>query len=202
MATIDEQLDRAQARQQLIAVYNFVDEGTFSVGYVLQQDETHVLLKVIDPNGSINGLQLISKAFIDRVVMRSDYLRSSEVWQHVAETNGYADPWHLATTQQRLTLTPTKLMTSLLRDALQQKLIVNLGTIRQLEDDEVEDASFTGFVGDYVGEAVALNYLDPWNLTDAWQIDIEVSAISYVRVGAGECVKMQALMEQYTDETF
>lgn len=197
MTEINDQLKSAQSRGLLLAIYHYFDDETFSVGRILQQDATHVLLQVVDPNGSFNGLQLISKDFINRIVLRSDYLRSTEVWQQAANRDGYADPWQIERTKAALNLDETALLRSLLQNALHQELVLSLGTVRQVDDENVTDADFTGIVDEYVGDAVALNYLDPWDLTDAWQIDIKTDEINYLRVGAGVCERMKALLAVY-----
>ncbi|GEK28388.1 hypothetical protein [Furfurilactobacillus siliginis] len=199
MTEINDQLKSAQSRGLLLAIYHYFDDETFSVGRILQQDDTHVLLEVVDPNGSFNGLQLISKDFINRVVLRSDYLRSTEVWQQAANRDGYADPWQIEQTKASLNLDDNALLRSLLQNALRKELVLSLGTVRQVADDNVTDADFTGLVAEYVGDAVALNYLDPWDLTDAWQIDIKTDEINYLRVGAGVCERMKALLAVYGD---
>ncbi|HAT54491.1 MAG TPA: hypothetical protein DCW31_04495 [Lactobacillus sp.] len=202
MADIETQLTTAHDRGLLIAIYNFIDDETFSVGYVMAQDATHVLLKVVDPNGSVNGIQIINKTFITKVLLRSDYLRSTEVWTQTAIAQGRDDPWQVTQWTDQLSINPDNLLTSALQTALRHKWVINLGTIRQLDDETAEDADFTGFLGDFVGDTLALNYLDPWNLADAWQIDMKLNEINYIRIGAGVCVNMQALFEAYTDERF
>ncbi|GAB6091829.1 hypothetical protein [Furfurilactobacillus curtus] len=197
MADLAEQLVTAKKRQSLVAIYNFVDPEAFSVGTILETDATHVLLKVIDPNGSINGIQLINRDFIGEVKLTSDYLRSTAVWQQAAQTGGYGDPWHLGDQLSGLSLPTEDLLCLILRQALQTQQVINIGTIQQLDDEQLVDTDFTGVISDFVGDTVVLDYLDPWDLSDKWQLQIQLSEINSLRLGAAVCVRMAALRAQY-----
>lgn len=197
MADVVEQLATAKARQSLVAIYNFADAETFSVGTILATDASHVLLKVVDPNGSTNGIQLINRAFIGEVKLTSDYLRSIAVWQQAAQIGGYGDPWQLANQLAKVTLPAEDLLRSILRQALQTQQVINIATIQQLDDEQLIDTDFTGVISDFVGDTVVLDYLDPWDLSDQWQLQIQLSEINSLRFGAAVCVRMAALRAQY-----
>lgn len=197
MADVVEQLATAKARQSLVAIYNFADAETFSVGTILATDASHVLLKVVDPNGSTNGIQLINRAFIGEVKLTSDYLRSTAVWQQAAQIGGYGDPWQLANQLAKVTLPAEDLLRSILRQTFQNQQVINIGTIQQLADQQLTDTDFTGVISDFVGDTVVLDYLDPWNLSDQWQLQIQLNEINSLRLGAAVCVRMAALRAQY-----
>ena len=56
---IREQLTISQQQGTLVEVYNFADDDTFNVGFVIAMDPLFVLLMTLDWDCKINGLTLV-----------------------------------------------------------------------------------------------------------------------------------------------
>lgn len=84
---IKQGLILAQQQNELIAIYNFNTDATFSVGYIVALDSVFVLIEGIDMEGKLNGLNAIRLTSINHLKRDSDYLRTVQIKQAVAKKN-------------------------------------------------------------------------------------------------------------------
>lgn len=71
---IREALLISQQQGTLVEVYNFVDDDTFNVGFVLATDQTFTLILTLDWDAKLNGITAIRLSSIHAVRSRTDYL--------------------------------------------------------------------------------------------------------------------------------
>ena len=92
---IKEALLLSQQNGTLVEVYNFADDDTFNVGFVLATDQSFTLLLTLDWDAKINGLTAIRLTSIRQVRAQTDYLTTVAYKSQVAQAHGYFDIWGL-----------------------------------------------------------------------------------------------------------
>ena len=176
---IREQLTISQQQGTLVEVYNFDDDDTFNVGFVIAMDPLFVLMMTLDWDCKINGLTLIRIKSIHAVRSQTDYLTTCSYKSKVAQEYGYFDVFcHV------------NLLDTLLKDSIKHELPVVIGTNKYKGRDD-----FEGMVHDLTHIGLTLHYYNEHDLSSLWTYDILLAQIDYLRVRGFQAMQTKAIMD-------
>lgn len=188
-AAIRNRLLRAQRAGTLVEAYDFKDDDTFDVGFVVAIDPKFVLLMTLDWDGKINGLTAIRLGALHQVRTGTDYLTTVSLKAAVAADHGYFDLWQVQTFLRHQDYQGKPLLKTLLTDSADQQLPLVLGTRRYKGQDD-----FTGVIAALGQEQLTLHYFNPHDLSSLWTYDIAYDQIDYLRVRGTQTVTAQRIL--------
>lgn len=164
---IREQLTISQQQGTLVEVYNFDDDDTFNVGFVIAMDPLFVLMMTLDWDCKINGLTLIRIKSIHAVRSQTDYLTTCSYKSKVAQEYGYFDVFGLQRFLREHDFRHVNLLDTLLKDSIKHELPVVIGTNKYKGRDD-----FEGMVHDLTHIGLTLHYYNEHDLSSLWTYDI------------------------------
>lgn len=194
---IKQQLVLAQQQNELIAIYNFNTDATFSVGYIIALDSVFVLIKGIDMEGKLNGLNAIRLTSIQHLKRESDYFTTVKIKQAVARKYGYYDIWHIQDVAGKVDFTSHGILASFLKYSYQQKQPIVVGTRKFKDADD-----FNGYLSALSAIKLNLHYLNFDDLSSLWERDILLADIDYLRVGGTQTYTSMEILRRVFGETF
>ncbi|WP_137598090.1 hypothetical protein [Paucilactobacillus kaifaensis] len=197
LSEIKQELVLAQQHNELIAIYNFNNDETFSVGYIVALDSVFVLIEGIDMEGKLNGLNAIRLTSINHLKRASDYLTTVKIKQTVAQKYGYFDIWHIQNLVKTANFTSHGILTNFLSFSYQQKQPIVVGTRKFKDSDD-----FNGYINELSAVRLNLHYLDFDDLSSLWERDILLADIDYLRVGGTQSYTSMAILRQVFGEVF
>lgn len=172
---IKQELVLAQQKQELITIYNFDGDGTFSVGYVVGMDGVFVLTIGIDMEGKINGLTAIRLSSIHRV----------------ARQNGFYDLWHVADYLQQTDFKTDGILATILQECVETKEPLVIGT-RQYKDRD----DFEGYIHELTPIKLIMHYLKFEDLSSLWEYEILWAEVDYIRIKGSQAHMCQAILDR------
>lgn len=190
-AAVRAQLVAAQQAGTLIEGYDFNDDDTFDVGFVLALDREFVLLLTLDWDGKLNGLTAIRLAALHRVRTGTDYLTTVNLKAAVAEEHGYFDLWGLQDFLRQQDYQGQPLLRTLLHDSAAHQLPLVVGTREYKGGDD-----FTGVIAALGADQLTFHYFNPHDLSSLWTYDIPLADIDYLRVRGTQTATAQRILER------
>lgn len=187
---IKQELVLAQQKQELITIYNFDGDGTFSVGYVVGMDGVFVLTIGIDMEGKINGLTAIRLSSIHRVARDTDYLTTVQIKQDVARQNGFYDLWHVTDYLQQTDFKTDGILATILQECVETKEPLVIGT-RQYKDRD----DFEGYIHELTPIKLIMHYLKFEDLSSLWEYEILWAEVDYIRIKGSQAHMCQAILD-------
>lgn len=187
---IREQLTISQQQGTLVEVYNFADDDTFNVGFVIEVDQLFVLLLTLDWDCKINGLTLIRVKSIHAVRSQTDYLTTCSYKSKVAQEHGYFDIFHLQQFLREHDFHHVDLLKTLLQDSQDHELPVVIGTQKYKGRDD-----FEGMIHNLNNVSLTLHYYNEHDLSSLWTYDILLAQIDYLRVRGFQAVQTKAILD-------
>mgnify|MGYP000060845198 CR=1 FL=1 len=160
---IREQLTISQQQGTLVEVYNFADDDTFNVGFVIAMDPLFVLLMTLDWDCKINGLTLVRIKSIHAVRSQTDYLTTCSYKSKVAQEYGYFDIFGLQRFLREHDFSHVNLLNTLLKDSIDHELPVVIGTQKYKGRDD-----FEGMVHELTHIGLTLHYYNEHDLSSLW----------------------------------
>lgn len=174
---LKQELIFAKQNNELVAIYNFASDDTFTVGYVVAMDSLFVLILGLDMDSKINGLNAVRLTSIHDVKRDNDYLLNVKIREQNAKKYGYYDVWKL---EQFLTSTKygqQPILIRMLTEAFEQEEPIVIGTKEFKDRDD-----FDGYLASLDAVKLTLNYLNFEDLSSLWTRDILLADIDYLRV--------------------
>lgn len=187
---IREQLTISQQQGTLVEVYNFADDDTFNVGFVIAMDPLFVLLMTLDWDCKINGLTLVRIKSIHAIRSQTDYLTTCSYKSKVAQEYGYFDIFGLQRFLREHDFSHVNLLNTLLKDSIDHELPVVIGTQKYKGRDD-----FEGMVHELTHIGLTLHYYNEHDLSSLWTYDILLAQIDYLRVRGFQAMQTKAIME-------
>ncbi|WP_251548261.1 hypothetical protein [Limosilactobacillus caecicola] len=187
---IKEQFALAEQQGNLVEVYNFDDDDTFNVGFVIAMDALFVLLLGIDWDGKINGLTAIRISSIRKVQTYTDYLTTVSLKCKVAEDHHYFDVWGLQEFLRHHDYRNVNILRTLLNDSYQHRLPVVIGTDKYKAQDD-----FEGLITDLSEIKLNLHYINEHDLSSMWEYEILLVKIDYLRVRGTQMAQTREIMQ-------
>ena len=179
---IKEALLLSQQNGTLVEVYNFADDDTFNVGFVLATDQSFTLLLTLDWDAKINGLTAIRLTSIRQVRAQTDYLTTVAYKSQVAQAHGYFDIWGLEAYVATQDYQHKPLLLTLLHDAVDHHLPVVVGT-----------AKYKGTI------KLTLHYYNEHDLSSLWEYEILLAQIDYLRLRGSQGATTAAILRGVFD---
>lgn len=188
---IKQELVLAQQQNELIAIYNFNTDETFSVGYIVALDSVFVLIEGIDMEGKINGLNAIRLTSINLLKRKSDYLTTVKIKQEVAKKYGYYDIWYIQDVVKKADFTSHGILTNFLQFSYQQKQPIVVGTRKFKDSDD-----FNGYINVLSAVKLNLHYLNFDDLSSLWEREVLLAEIDYLRMGGTQTYTSKEILRQ------
>ena len=188
---LKQELILAQQKNELVAIYNFKDRGTFTVGYVVAMDNRFVLLKGLDMDAKINGLNAIRLTSITDVIRDNDYLLNVKIRAQNAQKYGYYDIWRIEKYLETQKYGQTSILTQMLTDAFEHEEPIVIGT-KQFKDRD----DFDGIIADLSPIKLNLHYFDFEDLSSLWEREIMLADIDYIRVKGMQAHNSKSILNE------
>lgn len=196
IAEIRSQLVMAQQQGRMLEVYDFNDDDSFHVGYVVAIDPLFVLMKNIDWDGKISCLIAIRLTSIHKVAAFTDYLKTVEIKGAVARKNHYYDLWGIERFLKQHHYENKGLLKTILTQAQALNEAVVVGTRKYKAQDE-----FEGFIHALTPQKMTLHYYNEHDLSSEWEYDILLAQIDYLRAFGTQSATTKAVMQaEFNDE--
>lgn len=186
-----QELVIAQQQHELVAIYNFANDDTFSVGYVVEMDGVFALTLGIDMEGKINGLTAIRLDSIHRVDRDTDYLTTVGIKQEVARRNQFYDIWHVQQYLNQADFGNVGILASILKECAQTKEPLVIGTRKYKDRDD-----FDGYIHELTPIKLTMHYLKFEDLSSLWEYEILWAEIDYVRIKGTQAHMSEAILDQ------
>lgn len=186
---IKEALLLSQQNGTLVEVYNFADDDTFNVGFVLATDQSFTLLLTLDWDAKINGLTAIRLTSIRQVRAQTDYLTTVAYKSQVAQAHGYFDIWGLEAYVATQDYQHKSLLLTLLHDAVDHHLPVVVGTAKYKGRDD-----FEGIIHQLGAIKLTLHYYNEHDLSSLWEYEILLAQIDYLRLRGSQGATTAAIL--------
>lgn len=194
---IRQELVLAQQQNELVAIYNFNTDQTFSVGYIIALDSVFVLIEGIDMEGKINGLNAIRLTSITQLRRNGDYIETVKIKQMVAQKYNYYDIWHIQDVVKQRDFTSHGILTNFLQYSYQHKRPLVIGTRKFKDQDD-----FNGYIHTLSAVKLNLHYLDFNDLSSLWEREILLADIDYLRMDGSQTYTSRAILQQVFGEKF
>lgn len=188
---IKQELVLAQQQHELITIYNFETEGTFSVGYVVGMDGVFVLTVGIDMEGKINGLTAIRLTSIHRVARNTDYLTTVKIKQQVARQNNFYDLWQVEDYLKQADFKTDGILATILNECVTTKEPLVIGTRKYKDRDD-----FEGYIHALTPIKLTMHYLKFEDLSSLWEYEILWAEVDYIRIKGTQAHMCQAILDQ------
>ena len=167
----------SQQNGTLVEVYNFADDDTFNVGFVIATDQSFVLLMTLDWDAKVNGLTAIRLTSIHAVRSQTDYLTTISYKTKVAHQYHYFDLWHLQERLRSHDYRHRPILQTLLHEAVAEKEPVVIGTKKYKGRDD-----FEGVIAQLGEIKLTLHYYNEHDLSSLWEYELLLAQIDYLRV--------------------
>lgn len=186
---IREEFVLAEQNGNLVEVYNFSDDDTFNVGFIIAMDKLFVLLLTIDWDGKINGLTAIRISSIHKVRSYTDYLTTVSLKCKVAEDHHYFDIWGLQEFLRHHNYRGKNILQTLLKDSYDNRLPVVIGTAKYKGQDD-----FEGLINKLTEINLNLHYFNEHDLSSLWEYEIPLVKIDYLRVRGSQSATSRQIL--------
>ncbi len=137
-------------KNNLVKVYYDEDLATSESGYLLLEDEQHILLHKISENGQRNGYGLIDKQVIHSISNKADYLEKVAILEKEIQKNHYHSEIYK---QIEFDIPTENLRANIFNLVIEKNIICNA----ELFDP---DFTFTGFVKSVFEDKILMSYFD------------------------------------------
>lgn len=186
---IREEFVLAEQNGNLVEVYNFSDDDTFNVGFIIAMDKLFVLLLTIDWDGKINGLTAIRISSIHKVRSYTDYLTTVSLKCKVAKDHHYFDIWGLQEFLRHHNYRGKNILQTLLKDSYDNRLPVVIGTEKYKGQDD-----FEGLINKLTEINLNLHYFNEHDLSSLWEYEIPLVKIDYLRVRGSQSATSREIL--------
>ena len=153
----------SQQNGTLVEVYNFADDDTFNVGFVIATDQSFALLMTLDWDAKVNGLTAIRLTSIHAVHSQTDYLTTVSYKTKVAHQYHYFDLWHLQERLRSHDYRHRPILQTLLHEVVAEKEPVVIGTKKYKGRDD-----FEGVIAQLGEIKLTLHYYNEHDLSSLW----------------------------------
>lgn len=188
---IKQELVIAQQQHELVAIYNFNDDETFSVGYVIDMDGVFVLTLGIDMEGKINGITAIRLASIHRVDKNTDYLTTVSIRQDVAKQYNFYDIWHVQNYLKKSEFRKNGILATILQECYETKEALVIGSKKYKDRDD-----FEGYIHELTPIKLTMHYLKFEDLSSLWEYEILWAEVDYLRIKGTQAHMSQAILDR------
>ncbi|QLL69690.1 hypothetical protein [Lactobacillus sp. 3B(2020)] len=193
---IREALLISQQQGTLVEVYNFADNDTFNVGFVLATDQTFTLILTLDWDAKLNGITAIRLSSIHAVRSQTDYLTTVSFKSQVAQEHNYFDLWGLQAYLANQDYQNHPILLTLVKDAYDHHLPVVIGTNKYKGRDD-----FEGVIADFEGIKINLHYYNEHDLSSLWEYEILLAKIDYLRMRGSQAATTAKVFQDVFHQT-
>lgn len=192
---LKQELILAKQNNELVAIYNFKSDDTFTVGYIVVIDSLFVLVLGLDTDSKINGLNAVRLSSIHNVKRDNDYLINVRIREENARQYGYYDIWNLEEYLGKTKYGLKPILIQLLTEAFETKEPVVIGTKEFKDQDD-----FDGLLTELTPIKLTLHYLNFEDLSSLWERPILLADIDYIRVKGMQAHNSQSILRKVFNE--
>lgn len=159
----------------LLEIYT-TNEGSFSVGYIIHENNKNILFKLFDEEGKENGIYLYSKSFITSIKRNTVYLKKMKLYIEYWRENLSLG----SKVEDEFSFDKCPSFSELISEAKRANEIITVGTYSD------PDMLITGYVKEALNEKSLIQCIDLETAESFDKVYVSEQDITFLEIGSLE----------------